>query len=110
MDQAKRRVACSECGEYLDEPFDTLPDSRPPCPSCGSKSRRFEIEINDSVKFYGKLGIKARRGEVGKPYREVVSGDDLHRKTGKWMHLERSIDREKDQYRECVTNPETGDG
>jgi len=37
-----------------------------------------------------------------------LSGDDLHRKSGKWMKKEQLIDRAKDHYKEVVTDPETG--
>lgn len=52
--------------------------------------------------------MKAQRAGKGKPYYEAVVGDDLHRKTGIWMKLERVIDRAKDWYKEVVTEPKTG--
>jgi hypothetical protein len=54
------------------------------------------------------MGLKGRRREGGRPYFEAVSGADLQRKSGKWMHLERVVDRENDNYREVVKDPETG--
>jgi len=39
---------------------------------------------------------------------EQTVGDDLHLKSGKWMKLERLIDRVGDWYREIVTDPENG--
>lgn len=39
---------------------------------------------------------------------EGFSGDDLHRKSGKWMKKERVIDHAKDEYKEVVTDPEDG--
>ncbi len=56
-----------------------------------------------------KLGMKGSHTDSRKPFIEVVSGGDLHRKSGRWMKLERVIDREKDQYKEKVTNPQTGE-
>lgn len=53
--------------------------------------------------------MKIRNSGGGKPFVEVVSGDDLHRNSGKLMKLERTIDRENDLYHEIVTNPSTGE-
>ncbi len=54
-----------------------------------------------------KLGIKGRRGGREKPFIERVVGDDLFRRTGKWMRLERTIDRDNDWYEETIIDPET---
>jgi hypothetical protein len=39
---------------------------------------------------------------------EAKIGDDLHRKSGRWMKLERRIDREENHYYEKITDPDTG--
>ena len=54
------------------------------------------------------MGLKGRHGGSGKPYLKSVTGADLHRESGKWMHLERVVDRDKDEYKEVVIDPETG--
>jgi hypothetical protein len=59
------------------------------------------VSVHDSIKFRHK-------NPEGKTLAEGVSGDDLHRKSGKWIKKERLIDRTKDQYKEVVTDPETG--
>jgi hypothetical protein len=74
--------------------------------SCGHK--HFDIRLEDTLEFHGSLGFKARRQGVRKPYLEGRSGDDLHLKTGKWMLLERVIDRTKNWYKELITDPKTG--
>src|SRR3990170_3638504 len=101
-------VNCTECGNPLDESPSLPEDQRRPCPNCGSMARTFHVSILDTGKGHERLGWKARRAEGGKPYLELVSGVDLHRKSGKWMNLERVIDREKDEYKEVVKDPETG--
>jgi len=53
--------------------------------------------------------MKGRHEEGRKPYIEQVHGDDLHRKSGMWMNLERIIDRDNNMYHEVVTNPVTGE-
>jgi hypothetical protein len=66
------------------------------------------VSISERLVIHGKLGMKARHKNSKKPFVESVSGDDLHRKTGKWMKLSRLIDREHNLYREEVKDPSTG--
>ncbi len=108
-DQCNPTVKCQDCGEVLNEPTDTPVDERNPCPKCGSKARHVEIVVSETVEVHEKLGIKARHGTTDKPFLESISGDDLHRKSGKWVSLERVIDRENDRYKETVTDPATGE-
>lgn len=102
------QVSCGKCGTTIDEPSFLQPDERPPCPSCGEKSRTFHVKIEENIRPYGRLGVKARHGPAGRPFYEAVSGHDRHRRSGRMMKLERIIDREKDQYKEVVIDPETG--
>ena len=102
-------VTCGDCGRELAEDPDGSVDSREPCFGCGSTSRHFQVSVSDTIVFRTKLGAKARHPGKRKPFHEQVVGADLHRKSGKWMHLERLIDRENDWYSETVTDPETGE-
>lgn len=102
-------VRCGQCGTFLTEPTDLPVSGRVPCPTCGSKSRLFSVSIHATVRARSKLGLKAKYLGRGRPFVEMVGGDDLDRKTGKWMKLSRVIDREKDWYTETVTDPETGE-
>jgi hypothetical protein len=61
------------------------------------------------VSLHEKLGRKVKRGGKGTPAFESVDGHDLHRDTGKWNHLERSIDRENNRYRERIVDGDTGE-
>ncbi len=108
-EQSKSTMKCQDCDEVLNEPTDTPVDQRSPCPNCGSKARHFEVVISETIEVHEKLGVKARHGVKGKPFLESVSGDDLHRKSGKWMTLERVIDRENDKYKETGTDSKTGE-
>src|SRR6266478_9111244 len=60
------------------------------------------------VGFHSKLIAKARHPGEKKPYVEQTVGDDLHRKSGRWMKLRRRIDRESKWYDERITDPVTG--
>lgn len=101
-------IACTDCGTPMNESPSLPTGQRKPCPDCGSMARTIEVSVHETVTVRERLGLKARHGVGGKPYAESVCGADLHRKSGKWMHLERVIDREKDVYKEVVKDPETG--
>lgn len=102
------KVTCSQCQTELSETTDKPFLDRKPCPKCGSKSRHFEVLIQNELFFMSKLRMKGRRGGKGRPFIESVKGDDLFKKINKWMKLERVIDRENDKYRETISDPETG--
>ena len=102
------RVRCGSCGIVLDERHDCPSGDRVPCPSCGSTKRAFDVSFSATVVARSKLGFEHRRPGYKKPIAEGVSGDDLHRKNGRWMRLSRLIDRLKNRYSERVVDPETG--
>jgi len=105
----KMSVLCGKCKLVLEEDPHTTPEQRIPCPSCGSTARIFQVGIHDGIVMKSKLGMKAKHPGGGKPFIEQVIGDDLHRKTGKWMNLTRVFDRENDLYKEIITDPITGE-
>lgn len=74
--------------------------------SCGHA--KHEVELEGKLDFHASLAYKAKPDGKGKPYLEGKTGEDLHRRTGKWMLLERVIDRAKNLYREIVKDPDTG--
>lgn len=100
---------CGQCDRELDEAIGLALEDRQPCPECGSKSRNFGKGLNADVTMHSTLGYKARHPGPGKPFVEGKVGSDLHRKTGRWMHLERVIDRARDWYRERISDPHTGE-
>lgn len=109
MKKVSQKVTCGNCRATLDEPSNLVPSLREPCPECGSRSRCFEVLLESELLVRGKLGAKAwRGGERRKPFLETIKGNDLFIKLGKWVKLERIIDRENDRYKEIVTDPETG--
>jgi hypothetical protein len=101
-------IRCASCNAMLEESADAKPESRRPCPNCGSTFRRFDMEINASVEFHDSLKFVLKSSITGKTVKEGIGGDDLHRKSGKWVKKERLIDHEKDQYKEVVIDSETG--
>jgi hypothetical protein len=53
--------------------------------------------------------VKLRIIEGGKVISEICSGDDLWRKQGKWMNLNRVIDWRNDRYRKTIKDPQSGE-
>jgi hypothetical protein len=101
-------VKCGNCGEELTEQTNLNIENRIPCPQCGSLSRVYSAAIQETFHLRDKIGMKAKRGGKGKPFIETVTGEELHRKTGKWNHIERIIDHENNLYSETITDPDTG--
>jgi hypothetical protein len=101
-------VKCGNCGKLLDEERTIMVESRRPCPECGSKTRAFDVAVNGILPMHRKLNLKGRHGNKREPFIEQTVGDDLHRRTGRWMKLQRVIDRLNNWYREIVQDPESG--
>lgn len=53
--------------------------------------------------------MKARRPGYKKPIWEAKVGADVHRKTGRWSHVEQHIDRLNNRYRKIVVDEDTGE-
>ena len=109
MPEDNQSVSCGRCNETLSESPNLPHEERMPCPNCGSTNRLFHAKVEGKVTMKSKLRIKGRHSGRGKPFVEAISGDDLHRKSGKWMKFSRLIDRDNDQYHEIVTEPRTGE-
>ena len=105
---ADRSVKCGECGAIL---ADGPEHVGKPCPGCGSSKRAYYVGVSESSEVHERLSAKVKDpGKTGKRKirTESVSGDDLHRATGRWNKLDRYIDHENDRYRERIVDPETG--
>ena len=103
-------VNCGECGKALAEPPNLPPQERFLCPECGCQSRALEIIVSDTitVTVRERRKILGRRPGFRRPIVEMLGGDDFNRKLGKFVKHERVIDREKNWYKERVTDPDTG--
>ena len=108
-----RSMKCSDCGAPLEEKVYSGTIELP-CPKCGSLKKTInliledEININFKESVRGKIKDNNRTGKA-KLRQDFFSGDDLHRNTGKWYKKERRIDKDKNIYKEVVTDPETGE-
>jgi uncharacterized Zn finger protein (UPF0148 family) len=103
-----KKATCKTCGLVGGDEF-RMPDGTHKCPKCGSSDLHVAITLQAQVNVHESLGMKGRRQDAKKAFREVKVGDDLRKSDGKWMSKERAIDREADRYDETVTDPETGD-
>lgn len=75
-----------------------------PCPSCVSTPRTFFQNLEGRLTFSSKLGFKGMHSDKGKPFIWGIIGSDLFRKINKWVHLERIFDKEKDHYKEEISD------
>jgi hypothetical protein len=57
--------------------------------------------------MHDSLRVRVKNA-AGKNVVESTVGDDLHRKTGRWMQKVRVIDFAGDHYRELIIDPESG--
>ena len=97
---------CPSCKNGALVTTDTRPDGYAKHFSCGHT--HYDIHLKDTLTLHAMLDFKARSQGKRKPYTEGKAGDALHRDTGRWVKLQRIIDRAKDWYTELVTDPETG--
>jgi hypothetical protein len=101
-------VKCSDCGLQPSDLPDFIQMSQ--CPKCGSVNRT--ILDSETVKAYEKVKVVVKdpqRKSKEKRRREVIAGDDLYKKSGKWNEIVRIWDRDVDQYFKKITDPETGE-
>jgi len=109
-----RKITCTRCGHETGETEEQIRSNPQPCPQCGSEERTVHVGVSDELKLDVKE--KIRRKIKVDSYKSkdkirniLVSGDDLHRNSGKWVKKERVIDRDNDSYKEIVTDPTTGE-
>jgi hypothetical protein len=95
---------CSNCKVPRADPGSS---EREACAVCGSKAYTAEVSATECLEIgvYSKTHTKHREGK--KVVREVISGDDLYRKSGKWNLMHRLIDRANNWYEEVFHDRET---
>lgn len=52
-------VRCGACGTPIEEPPDTKPEERQPCPKCGSRSRTIRVSASDELRQIGEAYAEA---------------------------------------------------
>ena len=92
----------------------SIGSERQPCPNCGALSRKSQADASDALvaTVYDQQRLRTKdpsRPSKDKLRKEILSGYDLHRDTGKWNLKDRIIDRDNDSYFEHVVDPNTGE-
>ena len=101
-------MECRDCGTTLTSDFAT--DQSLPCPNCGSLRRRTSVGILLNIPVpHLKLKVQTKGKGTKKAAVELVQGDDLYRKSGKWNKMKRLIDRTGDDYEKLIVDPDTGE-
>jgi hypothetical protein len=103
----KEIIKCSKCGMHIDEPVNTSPKEREPCPECGSTMRDKAIFLEDRIRIREASRVRGKDA-LGKRVFDVRVGGNLFRLTGKYNHLERKIDWRNNVYYERIIDGETG--
>lgn len=100
------KISCSICGvERSSEDGE--------CVNCGSKKitkyissyERISIEVTEAATIAGKVKKKVKKRWA----REFKFGDDFNWGLGKYVYLNRDIDRENNLYFEVVIDKQTGE-
>jgi len=102
-------VKCQECGAVIE---DYSGPRRKPCPQCGSTCRIFNEELKENIKAYDSLSFKHKNPKKtgkAKTLAEGFTGYEFSHRHQKIVAKRRHIDRERDAYREIVTDLETGE-
>ncbi len=101
-------VECRGCGALLVDasPYDK---ERQPCSVCGPLRRGMSLNVVQELELYQQFKVKQKRPGAKRPVHEQVGGFDYTRSRGKFSKIVRVIDRENDQYYECITDPDTGE-
>lgn len=107
---------CKECGHLMSDYTDDGARSIP-CPQCGSKLRSVFEMVTETAKAsdgYRLKGYSEKRrpkkpGKSRKPFIDDRNMDEVYQVDGQIYRVERTIDYEKNSYREKITNPRTGE-
>jgi hypothetical protein len=77
-------IFCNDCGARLDEAPTLLPAQRPPCPSCGSLARRFEITVGTEARASIQAHAQVAQG-VGEAFDATVRTEPGEARSGAAM-------------------------
>ncbi len=101
------KTYCNSCNQELTDRKD-----RQPCPNCGSMSRNFQIDIQDTIEIHDLLNLKHKvpaSNFKNKIAYESKIGSDYSRDKKRMVNLVQVIDRENDVYIKKITDPLTNE-
>ena len=99
-------IACKQCGAVLLEGEELLGFNDGirarlfPCKHCGGESPAISVTVSESMRVMDSVQYKTCRPGMKKPLHDGREGADLHRDSGEWRQVSRSIDRS------CTVHPE----
>ena len=73
------------------------------------EKKAISLSSVEKIELHEMIKIRQKSPQNKKPIIEIIAGDSLTKKTGKWAHREMYIDRKNDQYREIVRDKKTGE-
>lgn len=100
-------VICKQCNWHLDVIVGF--EASMLCPNCSANNWNYNVPEEEKAELRKKVKLKERNEKGEKPYRITYSGEELYRKTNKWHHVERVVDRRHKVYYEKITDIETGE-
>ena len=108
MTETHESCRCADCGASIDL-SNTDPYARTPCNVCGSIKRVLHVNVIEKIQAIDGYALKGKRPGRKKPFIEERSLPDYSRSRDKFVHLQRTIDRDNDHYSEQVTDYQTGE-
>lgn len=111
--QQRSKIECYDCGEELPDEW-IASDANNQCPNCGSCKQKIELDFFEEISVEVHDTFRGKEKDPSLPSKkklrkDIITGDDIRKRDGKWMRKERIIDRDNDYYKEKVVDPETGD-
>lgn len=105
-----RTIKCGDCGADL--PSEWAGSVHRPCSECGSIHRVVTLTTHEGVQIRecmeGRIKDPTFNSKKN-PRVKFKVGASYSRARKKWMHREMYVDKRQDQYREVVSDPDTGE-
>jgi len=108
MNNNAKTTKCADCGAQIASEADALDMSRP-CDACGSTKRVYSVSVAETLMVRDGFSLKAKRPGQNRPYLEDLSMPEYSHSRRKYVHRQRVIDRDNDQYIETITDYENGE-
>jgi hypothetical protein len=103
-------VRCIKCRTVLNESTSLIRSQRTPCPVCGSLSRdNMRVVAPKLSVSVPKWRARGKRQGKGEPFIDQYLKRELYRDTGEDHDVERTIDHERNIYREVIRDSKTGE-
>jgi transcription initiation factor TFIIIB Brf1 subunit/transcription initiation factor TFIIB len=108
MKKSQNVNQCTNCGNFIDTKQDTS-SQRTSCCKCGGILRNHLVNVNEKIRILDGYEAKGKRAGKKKPFFEDMAKPDYSDHKKKLVHKQRLIDRENNNYRENITDYETGE-